>query len=192
MLSRFLSSASRPGGPSLRSLQLPFGTNGANFTARSAASREAVLRYLKQTSDGAAKRFFASAEARAHSGQVLGNPRGLSTFGVGSRGGRNSPDWSLHLVGGCFTAWFAMGGVSGVALGNAAVDVTLHDTYYVVGHFHIIMVSTIALAIGLANAAIFGPAITVSAARALPTTTKRVTSHLLAKGAKGVNGIPKI
>eukprot|EP00392_Amoebophrya_sp_AT5.2_P015716 g15932.t1 len=126
------------------------------------------------------KRLFASAAARAHSGQVIGNPRGLSTFGVGSRGG-NSCDYSLHLVGGCFCMWFAMGGVSGVALGNAAVDVTLHDTYYVVGHFHIIMVSTIALSIGLANACMFGPCMTVSAARALPSASKRLTGNLFPK-----------
>lgn len=46
-----------------------------------------------------------------------------------------------------FTFWFVSGGISGMAVAHTGMDVLFHDTFYVIGHFHVMLAGSAMLGI---------------------------------------------
>jgi cytochrome c oxidase subunit 1 len=71
---------------------------------------------------------------------VIGVPSAVKTFNWLATlwGGRLSLTTPMLFATG-FVSVFVTGGLTGLILGQAALDVPLHDTYFVIAHFHLVM-----------------------------------------------------
>merc|ERR1711935_942187 len=106
-------------------------------------------------------------------------PTGTKTFNWLSSYFGNPP--LLHLktssafFGLLFLLMFTIGGSTGVILGNAAVDLGLHDSYYVVAHFHYVL--SLGAVITIFSGVIFNGEKIVGSKKLLPSPSSTLSLY---------------